>query len=175
MLCDIIPREVRSLTERAGTAGERATPASETGERSGAEFWSRVRAWWARRSVNEAAYVRQSCGIRATYPEFELLAERSGAGEGSWATYGLELLDRAEWDQDRGAIDEVWRNLNTARRFEIYGLDRLAEGPSARGAGRNSRSARSPSVRRRSTHSTGGDGGSWWPSSVTTRRRSGTT
>ena len=122
-----------SATERTGTAGERAAPTSEASERGGAGFGSGMRAWWARRAVNDAAYVRLSCEIRAARPEFELLAKRSGSEGESWATYGLELLDRAERDLERGAIDEAWRNLNTARRFEIYGLDRLAEGTEREG------------------------------------------
>jgi hypothetical protein len=85
--------------------------------------------------MNEAAYVRLHCELSTAGPEFELLAERSRSKDErsedeAWVTHGRALLEMAERDLKRGAIDEAWRHLNTAKRFEIYGLEKLAvEGP----------------------------------------------
>ena len=77
--------------------------------------------------MNEAAYVRLHCEIGAAGPEFELLARRSRSEGEPWVAYGRELLRMAERDLERGAIDEAWRHLNTARRFEIYGLEKISD------------------------------------------------
>jgi hypothetical protein len=77
--------------------------------------------------MNEAAYVRLHCELGAAGPEFELLARRSRSEGEPWVAYGRELLDMAKRDLGRGAIDEAWRHLNTARRFEIYGLEKISE------------------------------------------------
>ena len=127
MVCNDISIVVMSTTKRTETAREQPAAVSDAGSTLGTEAWSRVRTWWAKRSMNGAAYVRLHCELRTARPEFELLARRSDSEGDSWVTYGRELLSMAERDLDRGAIDEAWRHLNTARRFEIYGLERLLE------------------------------------------------
>jgi hypothetical protein len=148
MICNNISIGVMSTTESTEAVGERATSVSEAAEGFGrAEtLGSRLRAWWARRSMNGAAYVRLHCELRTARPEFELLAKRSGSEDESWVAYGRELLEMAEEALDRGAIDEAWRHLNTARRFEVYGLERLAAAEERRG-GRSELEVRAAAVR----------------------------
>jgi hypothetical protein len=85
-----------------------------------------VRNYVLKKSVNEAAYVRLRSELAAARPEFELLVERTGADGESWAVYGRELLEMAETTLRRGGLEEAWRYLHAARRFEVYGLERLA-------------------------------------------------
>jgi hypothetical protein len=87
----------------------------------------------AGRFVNSAASVRLHAELATARPEFELLVERTGSADDSWAAYGRELLAMADADVRSGALDEAWRHLHAVRRLETYGLEKLerdaADGP----------------------------------------------
>jgi hypothetical protein len=81
----------------------------------------------SKKSVTKAAYVRLHSELAAARPEFEPLVKRTGSEGNSWVEYGRELLDMAEAALRRGAIEEAWRHLHTAKRFEVYGLEPFDE------------------------------------------------
>lgn len=111
--------------ERTSEERREATPGSNVV--NGIPDKASVRDYLIKKSVNRAAYVRLRSELAAARPEFELVVERTGADGDTWARYGRELLEHAETTLRRGAIEEAWRYLHTARRFEIYGLERLEE------------------------------------------------
>lgn len=109
-----------------------------------------VRRGLANGFVNGSAVVRLRSELAAARPEFELLVDRverrrteaarrereadpptgtetSGRESVGWVTQGRELLAKATESMERGAIEESWRHLHTAKRFEIHGLDELDE------------------------------------------------
>lgn len=116
------------LSERAPTAEGGSD--SDLGSRAPTEASKRdsMRGYVTKRFVNRAAYVRLHSELIAERPEFEQLVERAGAEGDSWVEHGRELLDMAETALHQGALEEAWRHLHTARRFEIYGLELLEEG-----------------------------------------------
>jgi hypothetical protein len=69
--------------------------------------------------------VRLHAELATARPEFELLAERTRSEDDSWVAHGRELLAMAEADLRSGALDEPWRHLHTAKRLEVYGLEKL--------------------------------------------------
>lgn len=122
MATDIMtPSEQTAASDERPVSGP--TPSSITGL---AERLS-IRRWFTKMSVNKAAYTRLHSELAAARPEFELLVQRAGAEGASWAKSGCELLDQADSALRQGAIEEAWRHLHTARRFEIYGLEVLDE------------------------------------------------
>lgn len=131
-----------STREGTGAAGERASSASHSGEAvdspeavestetvdsSESPRQASARPGLSKQFTNEAAYVRLRSELGAALPELELLVTRTDSEGEPWARHGRELLEAAKRDLNRGDIDEAWRHLHTARRFEVYGLEKLAE------------------------------------------------
>lgn len=114
-----------SPSERTPTTEKRPVSAPSSSTLAEATDRSWAHGYVSRRSVNQAAYVRLHSELAAARPEFELLVEGTGSEGDSWVEYGRELLDMAEAALNRGAIEEAWRYLHTAKRFEVYGLERL--------------------------------------------------
>lgn len=114
-------------------SNQRPAPREERGSHSAPDDMPTVtdattaRTFFAKRTVNDAAYVRLRTELAAAIPEFELLVERSSAEGESWVTRGREFLRMAVTNLRRGDFDESWRHLHTARRLEVYGLERLEE------------------------------------------------
>lgn len=124
---------IMELSTRAPTTEERSGSVPTLSTRTEVIDRFSARGYVSKKLMNEAAYVRLHSGLAAARPEFELLVERTGSEEDSWVEYGRELLDMAETALRRGAIEEGWRHLHTAKRFEVYGLERLDEEDDAGG------------------------------------------
>lgn len=114
-----------SSSEPSAAADERAASARGSGLIARVTDRLAARQFLTRIAVNKAAYTRLHSELAAARPEFELLVERADAEGASWVESGRDLLDRAERALRRGGIGEAWRHLHTARRFEVYGLERL--------------------------------------------------
>lgn len=78
---------------------------------------------------NKSAAQRLDTELATAEAELEELIDRAGATDESWAVRSRRLLVKAEDALARGAINEGWRYLHTAQRFEIYGLETLAHRP----------------------------------------------
>lgn len=112
-------------SKRPTATDEEAVAARGTGRIANLFDRISVQQFLTRITVNKAAYTRLHSELSAARPEFELLVERADADGSSWVESGRDLLDRAEQALRRGRIEEAWRHLHTARRFEIHGLQRL--------------------------------------------------
>lgn len=123
MVCDNILLYIMNSSERTSTTEKRPVSAPSSSTIAEVTDRSSVRGYVSKKFLNKAAYVRLHAELAAARPEFELLVERTGSEEDSWVEYGRELLDMAETALSRGAIEEAWRHLHTAKRFEIYGLE----------------------------------------------------
>lgn len=126
MMCCSIPIYIMKPSTRAPTTEERSGSAPLSTRAEVIDRFS-TRGYVSKKLMNEAAYVRLHSELTAARPDFELLVERTGSEEDSWVEYGRKLLDMAETALSRGAIEEGWRHLHTAKRFEVYGLERVDE------------------------------------------------
>ena len=122
-----------STVDRTPTTGETGASITEPGTDANVEVpvVHPARAYVGKQFTNRVAYARLSAELATARPEFELVVERSGSGDDSWSVHGRSLLDAAEAKLRMGAIGEAWRHLHTARRLELYGLEKLDD---ARGA-----------------------------------------
>lgn len=114
-------------SEQSAAADERPVSSPGSGSLAGVPGRLPIRQFVAKLAVNRAAYTRLHTELAAARPEFELLVERADAAGASWVEYGRERLTAAETALRRGAIEASWRHLHTARRLEVYGLERLDE------------------------------------------------
>ncbi|GAA0545573.1 hypothetical protein ABNG02_16075 [Halorubrum ejinorense] len=112
------PDQASAIQKRPLSATGSGTPVDARDRFTGPRFLTRG-------FVNRAAYVRLHAELSTARPEFELLAERTRSEDDSWVAYGRELLAMAEADLRSGALDEAWRHLHTAKRLEVYGLEKL--------------------------------------------------
>lgn len=114
-----------TATERTVSVGDGSTAAGAGAGTT--EGTSAGKGGLSNRFLNRSAVTRLRAELAAAEPEFELLVDRAEANGEPWAETGFELLGEAQRDLERGAIDESWRHLHTARRVEVYGLEALDE------------------------------------------------
>ena len=126
MLCGNILTRVMGAAEQPSTGENKPVTAPQTETTREATDGSLVGRFIARRAVNKGAYIQLRAELTAARPEFEQLVEQTDAEGASWVKHGRDLLERAETNLRRGEIEEAWRALHTARRFEVYGLEALA-------------------------------------------------
>jgi hypothetical protein len=124
-----------STVDRTPTTGETGAPIPEPNIETNVEVpvVHPARAYVGKRLTNRVAYARLRAELATARPEFELVVERSGSGDDSWAVHGRSLLDAAKAKLRMGAIGEAWRHLHTARRLELYGLEKLDDAHGANG------------------------------------------
>ena len=126
MLCGNILTRVMGAAEQPSTGENKPVPAPQTETTREATDRSLVGRFIARPAVNKGAYIQLRAELTAARPEFEQLVEQTDAEGASWVKHGRDLLERAETNLRRGEIEEAWRALHTARRFEVYGLEAFA-------------------------------------------------
>ncbi|SEG48282.1 hypothetical protein SAMN04488133_2338 [Halobellus limi] len=126
MLYNNTYKGVMGAAEQPSTGEKKPVPTPQTETTREATDGSLLGKFIAKRVVNKGAYIRLRSELTAARPEFEQLVEQTDAEGESWVKHGRELLARAEANLRRGEIEEAWRALHTARRFEVYGLEALA-------------------------------------------------
>ncbi|OFX53930.1 MAG: hypothetical protein A2066_03795 [Bacteroidetes bacterium GWB2_41_8] len=89
-------------------------------------MWKRFKLTLKRVSTYEykPRYSRLAGDIASFEPRLHKRIFDTGSAQKQWALKSLELLKQTKEFLDDYKIDEGWKSFHTAKRFEIYGMDR---------------------------------------------------
>lgn len=89
-------------------------------------MWKRFKLTLKRVSTYEykPRYSRLAGDIASFEPRLQKRIIDTGSAQKQWALKSLELLKQTREFLEDYKIDEGWKSLHTAKRFEIYGMDR---------------------------------------------------
>ncbi len=89
-------------------------------------MWQRLKLTFKRISTLEykPRYSRLAGDIACFEPQLQKRIIDTGSTHKQWALKSLELLVQARKFLEEYKIDEGWKSLHTAKRYEIYGMDK---------------------------------------------------
>lgn len=89
-------------------------------------MWKRFKLTLKRASTYEykPRYSRLAGDIASFEPRLQKRIFDTGSAQKQWALKSLELLKQTKVFLDEYKIDEGWKSFHTAKRFEIYGMDK---------------------------------------------------